>query len=390
MKFLKNERLAMAVLAVAIILSSLYGLSKKPVSTTDIPSTESPTASPSQEIFQDEAFELGHTYYDAGDFESAITVLKQVTEDSPCFADALDLLSQACARYREKILDTADKYVTEQDYKTAISIVDEALLIVPEDAELIGAQNKFKAAARTAAIEKADSLLADDDYPEAIATIEGVIAELGADAELSALHSKYIGDYKKILMTEAEAAYREEGYESAAAVLRQGIHIVGDDTELTELVAAYEACAPYSFYSLASRDSGYYYDGDPQENYTLSDSMYDVEKVLYDNVVSCMDDKGNTTRLNVRSEFKRISGTIFFRLDSNDDIWHKASIRIYGDGDLLYEKAISNSDASVYFEVDISNVIFLDVNIYTGFYSLSGNDVRFGGISDLALYKNIM
>lgn len=83
MKFLKNDRLAIAILAVAVILSSLYGLSKKPVSTTDTPMAESPAVSQSQEIFQDEAFELGRTYYDAGNFESAITVLKQVTEDSP-------------------------------------------------------------------------------------------------------------------------------------------------------------------------------------------------------------------------------------------------------------------------------------------------------------------
>lgn len=103
-----------------------------------------------------------------------------------------------------------------------------------------------------------------------------------------------------------------------------------------------------------------------------------------------MNSGGNTTRLYVNKEFEKISGTLFFRLESNDDIYHTTSIHIFGDGDLLCEKSVSNTDSAEYFEVDISDVIYLEVNLYTGFYSLSGNSLLFGGISDFNLFKHVM
>lgn len=213
--------------------------------------------------------------------------------------------------------------------------------------------------------------------------------KIGHDEELTALYNKYAGEYKDFLISEANLAYHATGYEDAVSILREGLHTIGNEESILSLIPQYEACAPISFYALTNSGSQYYYSGDPHWNYSLTNSVYDTSKIQRNNVIDSMVDEPST-RLYVNKEFVQISGTLFFRLDSNDDVSHNTSIRIYGDGDLLYEKSISSTDNPQYFEVDISDVIYLDVKIYTGFYSLSGNPRLFGGVSELNLYKNVM
>lgn len=410
MNIFKTKEIAILITILVIVLASMYGLSKRTMTKEQTADSNSydesaivePDLEPlgksdvSEEPDTDEIFELGQSYYNAGDFKNAIEKLKQVSNDSPSAIAAEALLLEASEKYRTEILETADTYAAKQDYKTAIGIINEALVVIQGDQVLISTVDEYRISIRTYALEKADICVAEGDYVGAISAVERAIADTGEDEELKVLHNKYISDYKDLLILKAGEAYHATGYEDAVTILKQGLQVIGIDAEINELISKYEACTPISFYELSRYGSGYYYDGDPQGNYFFDDQVYDIEKIQHNNVICCLGDywgtnsDGRTTRLKIDKEFKKISGTLFFRLESNDDTFHKASIRISGDGTVLYNKSVSNTDAAKYFEVDISDVVYLEVNIFTGFTSLSGNTCLFGGISDLSLFKEVM
>lgn len=404
MNFFKNKRVAIAIALVIIILSSIYGITKRPTEnsandpqTGNIPGseqreTETPAASETP-VPVDEAYDLGKRFYEAGEYSRAITELQKVQDSSFYYANAQTLLIEAANGYRAEILQTAGSYAEQREYTIAINILENALLMLPNDSELQHISDEYRSAyksvVRTEAIEQADMYIAENDYANAIKTVDAVLDKIGYDDELTALYNKYIGEYKDFLISEANKAYHTTGYEDAVSILKEGLHTLGNEENILSLISQYEACAPINFYALTNSGSQYYYSGDPHWNYSFTNSVYDTSKIQRNNVIYSMVDEPST-RLYVNREFVQISGTLFFRLDCNDDYSHYTFIRIYGDGDLLYEKSISNTDDPQYFEVDISDVIFLDVEIYTGYISLSGYSRLFGGVSELNLYKNVM
>lgn len=273
MKFLKDAHIAIVITIAVIIVSSLYGISKRPIdSSQGVASADTlPTSDLLKEITEepivDELYELGKTYYEVGEFKSSIEVLGKVSTDSPVFTEAQTLLLNATANYCSEILALADDYAARQDYKIAIGIIDEALLVVSKDAKLNGAMAEYKTAARAAAIEKAEMCIAEEDYEGAILVIQSAITEVGQNEELDVLYGRYIDTYKNLLISKANEVYHTTGYEDAVSILKMGLQTIGDNAKIISLISEYESCTPTSFYSLTDRNSGYYYDGDPQGNY---------------------------------------------------------------------------------------------------------------------------
>ena len=146
MEIFSNKKVAIIIALAAIILSSLYGISKRPSNNSmgnsqpqldntpgseqsDIPAVSEPPA-------LDEVYELGKRYYEAGEYSGAITELRKVQNSSFYYADAQMLLIEASNGYRAEIMQTAGSYAERGEYTIAINILENALLTLPKDSEL--------------------------------------------------------------------------------------------------------------------------------------------------------------------------------------------------------------------------------------------------------------
>ena len=122
MKLLNNKMIAILVAIIAIVLSSLYGLSKRPQEqgavATDIPPSamvDDSSALPESQTI-DKAYELGKSYYEAEEYAKAITQLGKVETSSDFYEDAQMLILKASDSYRTKIMNLADGYIGEGEY----------------------------------------------------------------------------------------------------------------------------------------------------------------------------------------------------------------------------------------------------------------------------------
>lgn len=177
MKFLKNEGIAITTLIVVILLSSLYGLSKKPEPISlesDIPPTDSLDISPPHESVLDENFELGQAYYCAGEYDFAINTLKNVSEVSPCYLEAQELLSIATNHYRAEILDDADGFVTNGDLEDAIKTLRKAADTIGQDADLTAKLNILESNYKDTVISRAQEIFVEYDA-KCLFSAEGMI-----------------------------------------------------------------------------------------------------------------------------------------------------------------------------------------------------------------------
>lgn len=170
MKLLMNKKFAILVALVAIVLSSLYGLSKRPTSNTVLPTPPEPTDSVTPDASQiieetDEIYELGKSYFDNDTYDKAIIELRKVEESSNRYDDAQELLLKAIDYYRVEKIQQASKVAKETDsstgYQAAIEVLQEALDILADDIEILDLIQQYRNCAPISFYQMADE---DSEY----------------------------------------------------------------------------------------------------------------------------------------------------------------------------------------------------------------------------------
>lgn len=383
MEIFANKRIAIAIALVAIILSSLYGFSKRPTENSvgdsqldNIPSSgqhETPIVSDTPVL--DETYELGKRYYEAGEYSRAITELRKIQESSSYYADAQMLLIEVSNGYRAEILQTAGGYAAREEYTTAINILENALLTLPNDSELQRVSDEYKSAyksvVRTEAIEQADAYVTGDDYENAIKTLNAALAKIGQDNELSAKKTVYYNEYKEMAFQAIDEAYDGGGYESAISLLNSYQSFFSNDSEFNEKYDYYKTLKPISPFSL----SPYKFSGTWGVTYypSYKDALGKTHDDVYINSGTSygLAPGAAWAQYYIESEYKTLTGEIAFDSSSGSGY-----IQILSGDTIIYTSpSVSGTDGSIEFSVDISGVDLLGIQIR------SGRDTGWGGDS---------
>ena len=112
---------------------------------------------------------------EAGDYVSAIAVIKNAQEKSGDDADYKNAYDSYCAAYKTETIATADELASNGDYISAIQKISEASAIIGEDSDLSSKAQEYENSYATGVITQVDNLIAAKDFDSAETTLNAAI-----------------------------------------------------------------------------------------------------------------------------------------------------------------------------------------------------------------------
>lgn len=200
------------------------------------------------------------------------------------------------------------------------------------------------------------------DYSAAIEYINSNLDTVGNNKEIMSVLSACENSYRQDVVSAAMAAYKSAGYEAALAEIDAGLAILPDDTTLLSEQAAYNECKPISLFSLTPYT---YSETKPAHYKNMKDTLGNNYADAWQGFGK-ESDGGSSVTYDIGKRYNTLTGTIIVREDDKGEP-DAASIRIYGDGVLLYEKTNITSDTKpIPIQLDVTNVTDLKIELNCG------------------------
>lgn len=339
-----------------------------------------------QELYASkQAYELAESYYEAGDYEAALSAYQEVDEtDTENYADAQSKIASATDNYRAQIIESIGSPSTIVEYETAISMLNSALVVLPEDEELLSMMETYSSEliemVKASALTDATSAISTGNYSEAFEVLETALKYTPDDSDLLNLLSSVQSQYEAYIMSEAEAYMADYDYDSAIELLEQALSIFPDSESLQALQVTIEEQQPVKLTELFISDS---------YRYEQIDSL-----VVSTDVIGNVYNPGNLFQLSdvyssagfvdyyLNGAYTKLTGTIAL---SNDSDSGETTFTIYGDGDtILYTTALTRTTPPLTIDVDLTGVTWIEIQLSGSGYW----DDMYAFLSDFVLYKN--
>ena len=314
----------------------------------------------------DQVLESGISFYETGDHEEALRCFVQLPLDSKQYEKAQSMLQKSSDAYCEEIAEKAEKYVQNGEYEVALELLDNAQALLPNATELQELHNTTYAAYKTfistAAIESAETHIANDDYEAAINVLRDATSKVGADIELEALLSQYEKEYCTYVIQKADEALTAEGYEAAVAVINDGLSFMEDNETFLIALDRYKAYEPKSLQEFTVIG---------ENAVELASDLKDVQGNSYNIAYSIggnsIGSNSNYLEVYIAGDYNTFSGKF-----APVDAWRwrtsypTATVAIYGDDKILESFEISYKSLPFEFEVDVTGVSYLKVQMAEG------------------------
>lgn len=353
---------AVLVIALVIILPNLGGAGQG--SSEDSLSNKESKA----------AYEQALTYMAAEDYTGAITELDRIDSGYNKYDDVLAAREEAVAGYKRQAFATVNQYVTKGDYGNALSVLTTMERIIGSDSEV---------AAKAVEVNKADVMAkvtdyaSKQDYAGAIKYINQKLDAVNNDSNILIKLSEMENSYRSTVEAEAAAAFKSGGYEQAISVVNAALSVLSNDSKLVDLHDQYMAYQPVSLLELDYLNQGGLgltsvsgfrdnFGNEYQSGMVISG---DIDS---DNITALY--KSGWKEYYINRAYKSLSGQFVLAYDyrSTD---HVSTLKIYGDGVLLFKADVSAGCDPRPISVDVSNVQKLEIEmIYEKYYAWH-NDV---------------
>lgn len=342
----------------------------------------------------------GIAFYNAKDYGSAIECFVQLPSDSKQYDEAQSMLAKCEDEYSATVVEKANGYAANYEYETALNLLNNAKKLLPNNTIISEAQNtifkEYRNIIFTSAFSEAEELIAVGDYPTGIQVINGAIKQIGTDDDASAKLQTYMSAYKSIVIENADNALVTTGYADAISIINEGLKTLNGDNDLLNKIEEYKTYAPVYL----SYDDAYainkYLRTEITDNSWLTDNYgttYTSERVICNKDSGLFEDVG-TIQYYLSSQYRTLTGTIYIpdvskNVNVESILVKKPYVQIWGDGLLLYElTSLINKDKPVDFCIDISNVEFLEIQIYGSWYRGDGTGlIPMNCVADLAVAK---
>ena len=311
-------------------------------------------------------------YKEENNDEGVISVIEANMDDVSSDDSLMRAYSDAVDHYKSSTFTKADEYISENDYISAVSVLTTAQNIIGEDAEI----NKKVQETKLAEIKhKVAEYEASGDYAEAITYINDNMDVIGVDSEVLFDLSNCEQNYREQIILEAEESYEAEGYEGAISIINSGLAILENDDELLKEKEKYINLEPVLLSALQA------YLGELYNPGIATDNMGNK----YENCYLAFDRTDSAT-YDIGGEYQSLKATVAVtKADINSALYtnNYASIKILGDGKILYENSLIDPATKPFeIDVDITGVIDLEIemtgkntnlNYYDGLYLILGD-----------------
>lgn len=255
-------------------------------------------------------------------------------------------LSDVNAGKFDSALGTLDSIDTSwSDYNKAISLQQEAV----------------KGMLR----EKANGYMSNCEYEAIIRLITTNIENISSDPELKSLYDSAAASYREQVLDNAEQAFSSDGYQSAIHVISNGLSVLPGDAILQAEKDRYFTFAPVDITSIVP-----YFEGtiDIITNAVITDTLGNQYSTGIRGYASVEDsdtfDWNCYCIWDIGGKYNLLTATGII-LESNKGSNCEGSLKIYGDGILLYEKSGIGSQTKPYhIEIDITGVTDLKIEMY--------------------------
>lgn len=342
----------------------------------------------------------GIAFYNVGDYESAIECFAQLPSDSKQYDEAQSMLAKCEDEYSATVVEKANGYAQNGEYEVALNLLNNAGELLSNSTTISEAHDtifkEYKNIVLTSAYSEAEAFVADGNYSAGIKAINDAIQQIGTDDEAYARLQTYMSAYKTIVIENADNALASAGYADAISIINEGLATLDGDSDLLNKIDEYKTYAPIYL----SYDDAYatnkYLRTEITDNSWLTDNYgttYTSERVICNKDSGLFEDVG-TIQYYLSSQYRTLTGTIYIpdvskNVNVESILVKKPYVQIWGDGLLLYElTSLINKDKPVDFCIDISNVEFLEIQIYGSWYRGDGTGlIPMNCVADLAVAK---
>lgn len=326
-------------------------------------------------------------YQASGDYESVIAFISENVSDFNSNPEIKKIYDDSVAKYKQAVLSKADDYINAGDYDSAASVITTAIRIVGDDSDLI---SKLDAINRSEIYSTVLDYKNNGEYALAITYVNEHMDIVGTDSDILLILSECENEYREGVIEEATNAYQGNGYQAALSKINAGLAVMPNDPELMSEQSAYLACEPISLFSLEP----YTYTGYPSEGTggvdtlgNVYDHFWEDLAWLHNNSWDSSNAGGSTIIYDIGGQYNILSGTVFVDENSKGDD-EISSVRIFGDGTLLYENTnITCNTKPITVTLDITNVFDLKIELITcGRFGMSPHSLS-ANLGDITLQK---
>ena len=192
--------------------------------------------------------------------------------------------------------------------------------------------------------------------------LRNAISKIGEDIEIETLLSQYEERYCTNVIEKADEALATEGYEAAIAVINDGLALMEDNEAFLSALERYKTYAPISlqeFVVIGKNAVGLASD--------LNDVQGNSYNIAYSIGGNSIGSNSNYLEVYIAGDYNTFSGKF-----APADAWRwrtscpTATVAIYGDDRILGSFDISYKSSPFEFEVDVTGVNYLKVQITNG------------------------
>lgn len=299
----------------------------------------------------------GVASYNDANYMDAVVCFSNVDSDFVSAQTAQNLRETASENYAKALSETAWGYIGSENYAQAIDLLSELPQAVREsdtfDAAFTAAMTgKFEAAAA----ELGNDYIALKKLFDAAEETPGI--EISADMTTLLANAKT--GYRDTMIASARDAMAQNEYGQALTLLDEALAVLENDETLLACKTECEAAqadyllrtTPVDVTTLKPFESKYYGTQTRPQTDTFGKSYATSLEGR-----SALGDKGDgygTYRID--GIYKTFTGTIYLTTSNYDATKSARPIRVYGDGEVLYETTIACGADSIPFSVDITGV----------------------------------
>ncbi len=234
----------------------------------------------------------GVRLYNQKDYYGAIERLCLVPEDSGCYSDSQDLITDSLGLYIDSVVTEADSYMQSGDYETAISTLDEA-------------SSRFK-------------------------NNEGLMGYIDTiNKKMSEAKAKHAESYA----TKAEESFNKKDAYSAVSNIKFALELSPDNATYQASKAKYEQYLPFALYdenNVLKKDASLYFNNSK----TANDNTEQENVACYDAAITEESNKCTYT-YKLSKKYDTVSGTLFLPQD-NKDTKNQLYFIAYADGKKIF------------------------------------------------------
>ncbi len=304
----------------------------------------------------DVSFESGKSFYESGNYLSALQYLERVPEDTPHYAEAQTMKEDCLSKYRSDLESQVKSYTDNGDYEGAMHYLEGNRYSVSDSEAATEILNTLIADIGVAGVlGDAQKLLDQGDLAGALKCVETFEDDHNiTDSRLDDFSNNAKSEYLNIVLTKAGELVNQRNYASALKMVESAQELISD-SRLDALKEKILAEKPTYLSDLFLTN---------KQDYTLVDSgdaLVDTVGNTYPvgNLYTIKSREGYG-EYNLGYRFNHLTGTVAARNDSRDN---KATLKIIGDDVTLYSVEVKRAMTPVAFDVDVSSVNWLKITM---------------------------